>query len=1052
MPQILPRALARAALFALTSLPLASATYYVAPQGSDSAAGSFAAPWRTLQKAASTATAGDVVNIRAGTYRETVTFASSGTTAAPITFQNYAGESVTITGLDVVTPGVGGAGAWTQHSGNIWRIQLASTHGFGAGSTGRNQISLNGTPLVEARWPNSALYADVDRTHMAAADAGSVDATSRDAQGLYTCTYTDAALASFATNAWTGATLRMAVGKGWVPASGSVTASTASTVTFKYRYVGGGNDTPSRDDPYFLFGRLVALDTEGEFFLDDSGRDGAAFTLYAWRPGGGSPASSTLEVRTREVGLDFSGRSDLRVSGVRLLSARIVTSSTTANCTLDRLAVDSAGHNLGLLPSGNGDSVLLVGTNNHLQNSTITGATEFGVTMNNTTSGASVENCVIRDCGWAGINTADARSPVVSSNTVFDTGSFCILFNSKSGRITRNHAFYAGRYCDDVGIINTFAIGDAEGTDVSYNWAHDNLAPFDLGGHGWNGGCGIRVDCGFSPIGSLNVVLHHNVVWNTTHPGSIVLWGIVDSQWTNTPRTYAMGSSTIDTRLYAYNNTLATNLEYGAGRTGGVPIYASGGKIRNNLLAGTFNPSGVNTTGIEADTNIVSTAVSGFASNTVATTAFVSPLTGSFAIPSAAIDAGTIIAPYTDGSVGARPDIGAYESGATFWIPGATVLAEQISALTATYDGTTGRVTLSGFPAGRTAPAGAKIRIGTATSTAVRPALDLATRTLSTSFSIDLTGNGGVQAIALAPDGTTFTALAATITLPGAQTGGTTPNTPAISTAGRLINLSIRTNAGTGDNTLIVGVALGGNGTSGTKAVLLRGVGPSLAPFGVTGALGDPVMTVFQGSAQVTQNDDWAGGFDFASVGAFAFSSATPRDAAIYSAAIPAGTYSIQITGKNNATGNALAEIYDATPAASFTSATPRLVNVSARTQVGTGENILIAGFVVAGSTPVRVLVRAVGPTLGGFGVGSTLADPKLEIFSGATKSAENDNWGGTAELKAAFTSVAAFPFSADNSRDAALVATLQPGSYTAQISGVGNSTGVALVEVYELP
>ncbi|MSU50005.1 MAG: hypothetical protein EXS37_13125 [Opitutus sp.] len=270
---------------------------------------------------------------------------------------------------------------------------------------------------------------------------------------------------------------------------------------------------------------------------------------------------------------------------------------------------------------------------------------------------------------------------------------------------------------------------------------------------------------------------------------------------------------------------------------------------------------------------------------------------------------------------------------------------------------------------------------------------------------------------------------------------------------GRLINMSIRTNAGTGDNTLIVGVGLGGAGTSGNKAVLFRAVGPTLAAFGVGGALADSVMTVFQGTAQVAQNDDWAGGFDFGSVGAFAFSGATPRDSAIYNGAIASGSYSIQIAGKNNGTGVALAEIYDATPAAGFTSSTPRLANVSARTQVGTGDNILIAGFVVGGGSPVRVLVRAVGPTLGAFGVGGTLVDPKLEIFNAsAAKVAENDNWGGTADLKTAFASVAAFALSADGSRDSALVATLQPGNYTAQITGVNNTTGVALVEVYELP
>ena len=266
---------------------------------------------------------------------------------------------------------------------------------------------------------------------------------------------------------------------------------------------------------------------------------------------------------------------------------------------------------------------------------------------------------------------------------------------------------------------------------------------------------------------------------------------------------------------------------------------------------------------------------------------------------------------------------------------------------------------------------------------------------------------------------------------------------------GRLINMSIRTNAGTGDNTLIVGVSLGGAGTSGDKAVLLRGVGPTLGVFGVGGALSDSVMTVFQGTRRVAQNDDWAGGFDFSSVGAFAFSGATPRDAAIYNGTAAPDSYSIQITGKNNATGVALAEIYDATPPPLFTATVPRLINVSARTQVGTGENILIAGFVVGGNTPVRVLIRAVGPTLNAFGVGGVLADPRLEILNGTTRVAENDNWSSADA--ATFSTVGAFPLTA-NSRDAALVATLPPGNCTAQVTGVGNTTGVALVEVYELP
>lgn len=294
---------------------------------------------------------------------------------------------------------------------------------------------------------------------------------------------------------------------------------------------------------------------------------------------------------------------------------------------------------------------------------------------------------------------------------------------------------------------------------------------------------------------------------------------------------------------------------------------------------------------------------------------------------------------------------------------------------------------------------------------------------------------GSYSVVVTNPQGT-VTSSAAALTLVSA------------SEAGRLVNLSVRTNAGTGDNTLIVGIGVGGAGTSGNKAVLLRGVGPALTAFGVGGALADPVMTVFSGQTQVSTNDDWAGGFDFASVGAFAFG-AGARDAAIYSNALASGSYSIQIAGKGGATGIALAEIYDATPGASVTATTPRLINVSARTQVGTGDNILITGFAVGGSTSARLLIRAIGPGLTAFGVGGALADPKLEIYSSSNKTAENDNW--LAADATAFSSVGAFSLTA-GSRDAAIIVTLQPGTYTAQVSGVGGTTGVALVEVYQLP
>ena len=111
----------------------------------------------------------------------------------------------------------------------------------------------------------------------------------------------------------------------------------------------------------------------------------------------------------------------------------------------------------------------------------------------------------------------------------------------------------------------------------------------------------------------------------------------------------------------------------------------------------------------------------------------------------------------------------------------------------------------------------------------------------------------------------------------------------------------------------------------------------------------------------------------------------------------------------------------------------------------------MIAGFVVSGSAPKSVLIRAIGPSLAAFGVTGVLADPKLELFSGSAKINENDNWAGADALVNSFSSVGAFALDV-NSKDAALLATLAPGSYTVQVSGVANTTGVALVEVYEIP
>jgi hypothetical protein len=134
-----------------------------------------------------------------------------------------------------------------------------------------------------------------------------------------------------------------------------------------------------------------------------------------------------------------------------------------------------------------------------------------------------------------------------------------------------------------------------------------------------------------------------------------------------------------------------------------------------------------------------------------------------------------------------------------------------------------------------------------------------------------------------------------------------------------------------------------------------------------------------------------------------------------------------------------------------------QLINMSGRAWVGTGGNVLIAGFVIGGTTSRTVLIRASGPALSQLGVSGVLADPALQLYqsngsAGSNLIQSNTGWGGNAQIAAAAASVGAFSWGSAATSDSALLVTLPPGAYTAEISGAGGDSGISLVEVYELP
>lgn len=268
----------------------------------------------------------------------------------------------------------------------------------------------------------------------------------------------------------------------------------------------------------------------------------------------------------------------------------------------------------------------------------------------------------------------------------------------------------------------------------------------------------------------------------------------------------------------------------------------------------------------------------------------------------------------------------------------------------------------------------------------------------------------------------------------------------------RITNFAARAVSGAGDQTLVMGFVVTGNG----KNILARGIGPGLVPYGVANVIADPLLTVLSGSVSVASNDDWqvtgagqASAADIAAaaarVGAFALPNGS-KDSALITV-LNTGAFTTSLARANATTGVALTEVYDLD-----LTAASRLVNVSARINVSAGEGTLIAGMSITGNAPKTVLIRGIGPGLTPFGVTGALADPQIAVFSGTNVIATNDNWEtGAAAGQIASTSAQVGAFAlVPGSRDAALVVTLQPGSYTVQITGVGNTTGVALVEIYD--
>ncbi|MCD8482703.1 MAG: hypothetical protein LR015_08585 [Verrucomicrobia bacterium] len=631
--------------------------WWVAVDGNDGNNGDSAAtPFATIGRALLWALPGDTVTVRGGIYREAVQFPRSGTLEEPIRLrafeQDGIPETVIISGFDGFIAGENNAGNWEVHSGNIWRIQLPQST---TQPIGRNLVKVDGEPLIPARWPNATAPVDFDRRRMAEAVSGTMDPDSVGPQppynptDFYSGSYNTPDLNIFAAGALTGAHVDLCAGHNWWHKTGVVTGNDNETLHFRYRFAANWNpvlDTPKQKDRFAVWGHLATLDTPGEFFIDVNGIHGTPHVLYVWLPDSGSPHDRTWEILRRPISITTGNNAHIIVENIEVMGGAVTTGASSYNNTFDGVEVTFGAINRNLLVFANNVAVHLNGTGHTFRNGRVSYTDGRAILAH--TSGHQIHNNVAHDSTSHLLSLDSAIEADVQWNTVFNAGDTAVAMGAKATFIGFNHVYHAGMRITDVALMNTWNSGDMQGTEIAYNWAHTNLAPWD-NSLSWWGGQGIRLDSGEAPLGCSNALIHHNVVWNTTSASGITAWGLEEGM-----------ENYQDSRIRVFQNTIDANLVLGGRGSNGGTI------AERNISAGFTNAVGSLVGGSVRDNLFENSTL---ADNLTAPIGFVSPVNRNYQLRSnsPAWDYGLPVAGITES--GPYAYLGAYNPANSPWRP-----------------------------------------------------------------------------------------------------------------------------------------------------------------------------------------------------------------------------------------------------------------------------------------------------------------------------------------------------------------------------------------------
>jgi Right handed beta helix region/Protein of unknown function (DUF1565) len=659
----------------------AGTTRYVAPTGSDSNNGSSSStPFRTIQKCASVAVAGDTCQVAGGTYRETVTPARSGTSSAPITFAAAPGSRPVIDGTDAVT-------GWTLDSGSIYKtsVTLSGTSAAPYSSTKypsdselwANQVFTGSSMVPEAAYPAPSTdpfnQTYVNGGWSSTRSAGG-DCTTPPCNTTLTGTLTYNSFPAFGD--MTGAVVYFA--GGWVALSASVAGGNLSSSNHQLSLrfpqsddnvePGGGNVSKFR-----LVGKKAFLTGANQWFYD-----AGTHVLYLRAANNGVP--SNVYAKKRNYGFDLRGKSYINVSTIGLFATTITTDDTSSNNVLDAVngkflshwqtaQYDSSLPYAGIYDANHrfDSGVLLHGTNNILRNTTLQSSSGNGVNIKG--SGHTVTNNLIHDVGYGGTYTAavtievGASNIAISKNTLYNTGRDAINMNTNAYpnagytriRISSNNIHGYAKIAYDLGGIYVCCDTAMTGSRIDHNVIHD---PAQVGN-------GIHFD-----NGTYDVNVDHNVIYGLKGTGDINHGGNGINFGGHTNARPA-GSNLPYLKGAFYNNTIVAGLNDTIFNYFASSSYVSNTVVRNNILDGN-HPSGQTygyiSGGVPLQSNNLVTLHSD--NGTGIDPLFTGGSDYTLRSTSSAINAGTVIAGITDGYSGSNPDIGAYEYGTAKWTVG----------------------------------------------------------------------------------------------------------------------------------------------------------------------------------------------------------------------------------------------------------------------------------------------------------------------------------------------------------------------------------------------